>query len=107
MPKLESYIKLTPDFYNLDIDKLTIQESPKFLLRSMRHIKKNCNGYFKYKDLLDFMENNYNNKQYYKGIGIKSLNNLNRYWNYANSKKHKAKIAHFKSYYYPIFIFYE
>ena len=100
MPKLESYIKLTPIFYNLDIDKLIIQESPKFLLNSMKYVKKNKDGYFKYGDLLDFMIKNYNNKIYYKGNGIKSLKNLDNYWNYANSENHTATIPNFKSYYY-------
>ena len=101
MPKLESSIKLTPDFYNLDIDKLTIQESPKFLLRSMLYVKKDLDGYLKYGDLLDFMKTNHNNNEYYKGKGITSLDNLDRYWNYANSTKHSATIPDFKSYYYP------
>lgn len=101
MPKLESSIKLTSDFYNLDIDNLTIQESPKFLLRAMLNVKKDQDGYFKYGDLLDFMIINHNNNEYYNGKGIKSLDNLDRYWNYANSKKHNATIPYFKSYYYP------
>ena len=41
--------------------------------------------YIVYKDLLEFMKNNYNNYGYYKGNGINSVKNINNYWYYINS----------------------
>lgn len=98
MPNSEQLIKLTKSFNNINIDNLSAQDAPKFLLRCMKYIDKDNLGYFKYKDLIKFMLNNYNNTKYYKGSGISSEINIHNYWNYAKSHS-TAYIPNFSSYY--------
>jgi len=98
MPKPNTIIKLTSKFNKLNIDKLNIQPKCKFLLRSMRNVKKNKKGYFKYNTLVNFMLKNKDNNVYYKGNGITSTKNIYNYWNYAHSHK-TAFIPHFRKMY--------
>jgi len=85
MPKSNTEIKLTSAFYRLDIETLNVQPKCKFLLRSMRSVKKNRKGQFKYNTLVKFMVKNKDNNLYCKGARIKSVKNIQRYWNYAHS----------------------
>ena len=98
MPYNNDIFKITNIFNEIDIDNLDIQEAPKFLLRSMKNIEKDRNGHFKYIDLVNYMINNSDNPEYYKGRGIKSKKNIYFYWNYAKSHK-TANIPGFERYF--------
>ena len=98
MPSPNTLIKLTSKFKKLNIETLNIQPKCKFLLRCMKKVKKNKNGYFKYKTLVNFMIKNKDNSVYYKGRGITSIRNLYNYWNYAHSHS-TAYIPNFNTMY--------
>jgi hypothetical protein len=98
MPHNNDIFKLTQKFDEVNIDDLNIQDAPKFLLRSMKNIKKDKNGHFKYHDLVKFMINNHTNKKYYQGRGIKSIKNIYLYWNYAKTHR-TAYIPRFETYF--------
>jgi len=98
MPKSNEIFKPTISFNHLCIDTLPIQEAPKFLLRCIKNIEKNREGYFTYGSLIEFMNERCEDINYYKGSGIKSRENIKQYWRYANSDKHSAKIPDFKKY---------
>jgi hypothetical protein len=74
--------------------KIKINISSKFLLRCMYKLCEN-KEYIVYKDLLEFMKTNYTNYDYYKGKGINSVKNINKYWNYSQSNKHSSRIPNF------------
>ena len=99
MPYRNSRIELTPIFDNLDIDSLPIQEAPKYLLRCMREIPKESDGTFLYCDLVQYMRSHTTNDDLYQGNGITSLDNINRYWQYAMSSRHGARIPNFEDYF--------
>tara|TARA_B100000767_G_C19432134_1_gene396390 strand:+ start:304 stop:606 length:303 start_codon:yes stop_codon:yes gene_type:complete len=92
MPKSQQKIKINVSLE--DIEELNIQEASKFLLRCMYKLCEN-KDYIVYKDLLEFMKNNYTNYSYYKGNGINSVKNINNYWYYINSNTHSARIPNF------------
>jgi hypothetical protein len=98
MPYNNDIFKLTNILYDTDIDHLNIQEAPKFLLRSMKNVKKDINGHFKYINLVTHMIDNRSNPEYYQGRGIKSEKNIYLYWNYARSHK-TANIPGFERYF--------
>lgn len=80
-----------------EISKIDAQEAPKFLLRCMLHLSKN--GIFTYKDLVIFMKEHCTDDRFYKGSGIRCKDNISRYWGYAKSKNHNARIPNFESYF--------
>ena len=99
MPHKKQNISITDKLKNTNIDTLNTQEAPKLLLRSMKYLGLNsiC---FTYETLINFMINNYDNYDYYKGKnGIKSNKNLYNYWCYAGRYNHSAKIDNFDLYY--------
>ena len=57
------------------------------------------NDFFLYKELLQFMKTHYNNYKYYKGKGIRIVNNINHYWTYSKSGTHSARIPNFHKLY--------
>ena len=99
MPYRNNRIELTPEFHNLDIDSLSIQEAPKYLLRCMREIPKETDGTFLYCDLVQYMRSHTHDYDLYQGNGITSLDNINRYWQYALSPTHGARIPNFQDYF--------
>ena len=100
MPTLNQHIKITPQLEEINIDEIEAQEASKFMLRCMKGIPKNSNDTFTYGNLINFMRDNMNNSDYYKGKnGLKSKNNIWMYWRYAHSTQHSAQIPDIKSYY--------
>ena len=100
MPNLNQKIKLTQLFIDIDIETLDIPPAPKFLLRCMKAIPKDENGGFVYGDLLSFMKKNFKNEELYNGSrGITILSNIDRYWSYAISESHGARIPDFSNYF--------
>ena len=51
---------------------------------------------FTYGELVKFM---IDNTEYYNGSGIKSINNIWKYWGYSKSDAHKSTINNFSTYY--------
>ena len=100
MPTLNQHIKITPQLEEINIDDIEAQEASKFMLRCMKGIPKDSNDSFTYGNLINFMKDNMNNSDYYKGkYGLKSKSNLWMYWRYAHSTQHSAQIPDIKSYY--------
>ena len=99
MPYRNNRIELTPEFHNLDLDSLSIQEAPKYLLRCMREIPKEIDGTFLYCDLVQYMRSHTHDYDLYQGNGITSLDNINRYWQYAISLTHGGRIPNFRDYF--------
>ena len=99
MPNPNTIIKLTSKFNNLNIETLIVQPRCKFLLRCMRNVKKDQNNHFKYKTLINFMLKNKDNNLYYKGNGIRSIKNIHRYWNYADSHVTVKNVPNFSKMY--------
>ena len=99
LPKNNNSIKLLPIFLELNIDTINLAPAPKFLLKSLKSIKRDKNNSFIYKDLIDFMIKNKNNTNYYKGNSDLKTINIKRYWQYACSDKHKSGIPNFKNFY--------
>ena len=92
MPSPTQKIKI--NFTLETVDNMKLQEASKFLLRSMYKLSED-RDFFLYKELLEFMKNNYNNSTYYRGRGIRSIDNINHYWRYSKSKTHSARIPNF------------
>jgi len=66
----------------------------------MKAIPKDENGRFVYGDLLSFMKENFKNEElYYGSQGITKLGNIDRYWSYAISERHGARIPDFSNYF--------
>lgn len=85
MPSPNTLIKPTSKFTKLNIETQNINPTSKFLLRCMRKVKKNKNGCFRYKTLVNLMKKNKDNPLFYTGRGITSVKNINNYWNYSHS----------------------
>jgi hypothetical protein len=98
MPTNEEFVKVTSKFNKLNIESQNTTPASKFLLRSMRTIKKNKYGNFRYGDLINFMKIHKNNQLFYKGRLLTSNKNISRYWNYAHSHK-TARIPEFNKMY--------
>lgn len=97
MPDNKQNIKITSNLVNTDIDNLQIQEAPKYLLRCMKQIGNN-NIVFTYEDLVLYMKVNKDTILYKGKNKIKSIKNIENYWNYAKSHK-TAYIPNFDDYY--------
>ena len=100
MPNLYQKIKITKVLDALNIDDIEAQEASKFMLRCMKGIPKDHDDKFTYENLINFMRDNMNNSDYYKGkYGLKSKSNIWMYWRYAHSEQHSAQIPDNRNYY--------
>tara|TARA_B110001450_G_C17652724_1_gene493967 strand:+ start:884 stop:1186 length:303 start_codon:yes stop_codon:yes gene_type:complete len=86
--------KINIKFTLEEVDIMDIQEASKFLLRCMYKLSED-NDFFLYNALLKFMKTHYKNSKYYKGKGIRSVDNINHYWRYSKSETHSARIPNF------------
>ena len=98
-PSDNTKIKLTPEFKSFNIDDSGLQEAQKFLLRCMRYIPKNRDNVFTYIKLVNFMKEAKQDEYYYRGGAFLRDCNIERYWGYSKSKRHKARIENFSNYY--------
>lgn len=97
MPKQNQKIKITDKLNEAAIISVK-QQAQKLILKSMLELGKN-DYVFTYGKLVEFMISNKDNPDYYSGSGIKSIDNIKRYWSYSNSNAHVCKINNFSSYY--------
>ena len=98
-PTDNTKIKLTPEFYSFNIDESSRQPASKFLLRCMKYIPKNRDNVFTYIKLVNFMKEAKYDEFYYRGGAFLKDCNIERYWGYSKSKRHKARIENFNNYY--------
>ena len=98
-PKDNTKIKLTREFKLFNIDESGLQDAQKFLLRCMRYVPKNRDNVFIYIKLKKFMKEAKYDEFYYRGGAFLKDCNIERYWGYSKSKRHKARIENFNNYY--------
>jgi|TARA_B110001469_G_C9647905_1_gene328711 hypothetical protein len=97
MPRKQQKIKITDNLNEEEI-KNARQPVQKLILKSMLELGKD-QKIFSYEELVKFMIDNKDNSEYYNGSGIKSINNIWRYWGYSKSEVHGSKINNFSTYY--------
>ncbi len=97
MPLKIQKIKITENLNEEEIKKAK-QPVQKLILKSMLELGKD-KKIFTYGELVKFMIDNKDNTEYYNGSGIKSINNIWKYWGYSQSEAHKSTINNFSTYY--------